>query len=305
MGRLTRFKCPYGHVVAKNGRLEPMIHESRARCSIYVKLRAERKVDIFGRAVPGADISGYLVRDQTPPVQPGEAAPSGPQSPEAGGAVSRPSSTPPAGPPTTEKPSLSKRLASGLGLRYRDVSVTPPGAAGAPTGETDWIVSEESGERFWEVIFGFIETVINLITQFFEIPPVPTEVFALDPGQRFVFRTAFRPTTTQILKKVFGARSPEEADRIIAGLSGLLGFGMVAIKIVLHFMIHLPKSPKLANWRKRRTEAKIERQRIQLQRGRESGKFTDEQLAIAERNLQELERRASAPPAPRPAAAAG
>lgn len=292
---MTRFKCPYGHVVAKNGRLEPMVHESRARCSIYVKLRAERKVDIFGRPIPGADISGYLVRDQTPPGQPGAPAPSGPQSVAAGGGVSSPGQTPAPGPAKEEKPSLSKRLASGLGLRYREVSVTPPGAAGAPAGETDWIVSEETCERFWEVIFGFIETVINLITQFFEIPPVPKEVFDLDPGQRFVFRTAFRPTTTNILKKVFGARSPEDADRIVAGLSGLLGFGMVAIKIVLHFMIHLPKSPKLANWRKRRDQATAERQRVRLAQARDSGKFTEEQLAAAERNLQEIERRAAVP----------
>jgi len=291
---MPKFRCPYGHVEAKGGQLVPLVHDSRARCSIYVKLRAERKVDLFGRPTPGTDISGYLVRSSPPP-EPGAPATSGvTEAAPGGGAGASVPTKPGAAPAKEEKPSLSKRLASGLGLRYKDVTVTPPGAAGAPAGETDWIVSEETSERFWEVIFGFIETVVNLITQFFEIPPVPKEVFELDPGQRFVFRTAFRPTTTQILKKVFGARSPEEADRIVAGLSGLLGFGMVAIKIVVHFMIHLPKSPKLAGWRARRDAVRLERERARLEAGKESGKFTAEQLAIAERNLQAIERRAAA-----------
>jgi len=295
---VPKFKCPYGHVEAKNGQLVPLVHDSRARCSIYVKLRAERKVDIFGRAMPGQDISGYLVRSQAAPISPGAPAPSGSESAPGGAAGASPESTPAPARPKEQKPSLRERLASGLGVRYREVSVTPPGAAGPPAGETDWIVSEDTSVRFWEVIFGFIETLVNLITQFFEIPPVPKDVFTLDPGQQFVFRTALRPTTTNILKKVFGARSPEEADRIVAGLSGLLGFGMVAIKIVLHFMIHLPKSPKLAKWRQRREQAQLERDRKRFEEARTSGKFTDEQLAIAERNLQEIERRAASRPGP-------
>jgi hypothetical protein len=300
---MPKFRCPYGHVEAKGGQLVPMVHDSRARCSIYVKLRAERKVDIFGRPTPGTDISGYLVKPNAPTNSPGAPAPSETKSEGEVGAGPGQKIAPL--PAREEKPSLSRRLAGGLGLRYRDVTVTPPGAAGAPAGETDWIVSEDTSERFWEVIFGFIETVVNLITQFFEIPPVPKEVFELDPGQRFVFRTAFRPTTTQILKKVFGARSPEEADRIVAGLSGLLGFGMIAIKIVLHFMIHLPKSPKLAGWRARRDEARARRERERLDLAKRDGKFTAEQLAIAERNLQAIEQRAAASALARQRATAG
>lgn len=258
---MAKFRCPYGHVEAKDGLLAPMNHESRARCSIYVKLRSEHKVDIFGRPVAGTDISSYMIGRTTPPA-PGPAAAPPPAEPEAGSGAAAPSTSPV--PPAAEKESLGKRLATGLGIRYRQVGTTPPGTAGAPAGESDWIASEETTLQFWSTIFGFLETAINLITQFFEIPPVPKEVFELDPGQQFVFRTALRGATTNILKKVFGAKSPEEADRVVAGLSGLLGFGMVAIKIVLHFMLNLPKSPKLARWKANREKA-LEERKLKLE----------------------------------------
>lgn len=253
---MARFRCPYGHTEVIRGQLRPLVHPSRPHCSIYVQLRREGLVDIFGRPVGGKDISAYLVKPGAAP-----ASEPAPNLTGAGVGQGKPEATKPEAAPKKEP--LLKRLSTGLGVKYREVTTTPPGAGGKPEGESDWLASEETTERFWQAIFGFIEQIVHLLTNFLEIPPVPEEVFTIDPGQSFVFRTALRPFTTNILKKVFGAKSPEQADRIVAGLSGLLGFGMMGMKIVIHFMINLPKSPKLQKFRERRAAAEAERKRRQ------------------------------------------
>ncbi len=258
---MSKFRCPYGHTEVIKGQLAPMIHESRSRCTIYVQLRRERKVDVFGRPVGGSDIASYMLQRPSPPSPTDAPAPSvappGAEPTGAGGAATSAESSLPSDRP--EKEPLSKRLVGGLGIKYREVSVTAPGTVGAPVQDADWLASEETTERFWEVIFGFIEQGVNLLCGFLEIPVVPKEVFEIDAGQSFVFRTALRPFTTNVLKKVFGAKSPEDADRIVAGLSGLLGFGMVIAKVTFHFLIHIPKSPRLARRKANRERAEAER----------------------------------------------
>lgn len=261
---MPKFVCPFGHVEPdpKNpGQVRPLVHVSRNRCAIYRQLRAEQRIDIWGRTVPGKAAWA------PPGSSPAPAAPSGP------GTEAAPSGTPAEAPgtapkPAPEKPSWSKRLSSGFGVRYREATVTPPAMPGEAAQSQSWDVSPETSERFWSTIIGFIGTLFNLLTAWLEIPPVPKEVFEVDPGQSFVFRTTFRGLTTNILIKVFRAKSPEDADKIVAGLTGVLGFGMMGMKIALHLIVHVPKSPKLAGWRKRREEAKAAREAAKVEKAR-------------------------------------
>lgn len=260
---MPKFVCPFGHTEAdphNPGKMRPLVHVSRNRCAIYRQLRAEGKVDLWGRLLPGKALTKSA--DSTP--APETTADAG------GDKGSAPGSSPaPEAPKAPEKPSLGQRLASGLGVKYKTVGTTGPGTPGMEPEATAWEVSPETSSRFWSTIIGFIGTLFNLLTGWLEIPPVPKEVFEVDAGQDFVFRTAFKGLTTNILIKVFRAKSPEEADQIVAGLTGFLGFGMMAMKIALHMIVHVPKSPKLAGWRKKREEAKAERARIKQLRDAE------------------------------------
>ncbi len=249
---MARFKCPYGHVEADPahpGQMKPLVHNARTKCSIYVQLRAQGKVDFWGRPIPGQGPPG-----STPPVIDAGSAADKPQEgvpPESGGAASPAASGAPGDRP--QKEPLLKRLKSGLQVAYNRVDVTPPDKEGLAEADTSWEVSGETSVRFWQTIFGFVETVCNLVTSWLDdghdgklVPPVPKEVFVVDAGQEFVFRTALKGFTTNLLKKVFRAKSPEDADRVVAGLSGLLGFGMMGMKVFIHFATHAPKSPRLA-----------------------------------------------------------
>ena len=263
---MPKFPCPFGHVEPdphKPGQMRPLVHVSRNRCAIYRQLRAEKRVDIWGRQVPGA---APFAKANDPAPAPAATTSAGEVAP---GSV--PSAGEPAAPPKPapeKKPTLGQRLSSGFGVKYRDATVTPPAQPGEAAQSQTWDVSPETSERFWATIIGFIGTIFNLLTAWLEIPPVPKEVFEIDAGQAFVFRTAFRGVTTNILIKVFRAKSPEDADRIVAGLTGFLGFGMMAMKIALHLIVHVPKSPKLAGWRKKREEAKVEREAAKAEKAR-------------------------------------
>ncbi|MCI4357346.1 MAG: hypothetical protein L3K18_09495 [Thermoplasmata archaeon] len=234
--------------------MRPLIHVSRNRCAIYRQLRNEGRVDIWGRTVPGKE--SYRPPGSTP----ASAAPSGPGTEAAPSGTSAETPGPAPNPAPEAKIPLGKRLASGFGVKYRDVGTTPPATPGEAAQVQTWDVSPETSERFWATIIGFIGTIFNLLTGWLEIPPVPKEVFEIDPGQAFVFRTAMRGFTTNILIKVFRAKSPEDADRIVAGLTGFLGFGMMAMKIALHMIIHVPKSPRLKKFREAREAAKAEKE---------------------------------------------
>ena len=245
---MAKFICLFGHTeTGPDGKLHPMVHASRTRCAIYNQLRREGKVDVLGNAVgrasPPSDTSGQGNEAKAPPP---------------GGAGIPPGTTETA--PPAAKPSLTDRLRSGLGIKYKPVTVAGPLPPGSEAQAQDWEVSPETSERFGAVIKGFIEQGCNLFTAFMEIPHVPKDVFAPDPGEAFIWRTTLRGFVTNILVKVFRAKSPEDADRIVAGLSGMLAFGMMAAKIGIHMALHLPKSPKLANFRKRREEAKAARE---------------------------------------------
>ncbi len=204
---MTRFRCPHGHL-DKYGR--PIVHASRRLCPIQSELDKEAK---------------------TRPAAPAAEDPA-PQTAPTPGAV-----TAPAAP-------LPKRAPGPWAIDYAPVTASPPAAEGPKAVPTDWEVSVETSEHFWENIMAVIEMVVDGICRFFEIPEAPQEIFTIDAGQRFVFRTALRPATTNFLKKVMGAKSPEEADKIVAGMSGLIGFGAVFWKIALHFWIHIPKSER-------------------------------------------------------------
>ena len=238
---MAGFKCIFGHVEPDPkhpGQLKPVTHISRAQCSVYNQLRREGRIDYFGRQVPGKEPF-----DAKKPTETATAvAPSAPAAPEA---------TAPKKEGLAEK---VKRFAGGLNVHYKEVATTPPGQPGVTPELADWEVSPETSVAFWRVIFGFFGTLFGLVTGFLEIPPIPKEVFELDAGQEFAFKSALRGFTTNVLRNVFRAKSPEDADRIVAGLSGLLGFGMMSMKIALHFVIHLPKSPRLAKFRAAREE---------------------------------------------------
>lgn len=278
------FRCPFGHVEPDPrhpGQMRPIVHKARNRCSIYVKLREQGKVDVFGRAMPGVRLDEAAPTSSPPFIDAGPAAEAQQTQPHGVGetAATTPGLSPPADRPTADKKEgLLKRLKSGLAVRYNTVTTTPQSVEGLAAEQQDWEVTEQTSIQFWRTIIGFIGTVCGLLTGWLEIPPVPKEVFELDPGQEFAFKTALRGFTTNLLKKVFRAKSPEDADMIVAGLSGVLGFGMMAMKIAIHFMMHAPKSPKLAKWRERAAAAKKERAKKKAEALAAEGKEVPEQL---------------------------
>jgi hypothetical protein len=240
---VSRYICPFGHL--ENGR--PIVHPSKQRCSEYVRLRAEGKIDKEGRVLTPAS--------KEPTV-------SAPEAPAAGAPIVPGAKAGPSPTDVTKPLPFWKRIGSGTVIRYRQVSTTPPpqpGEANSPE-PGSWLVSADTSERFWTVIFAFIKTVIDMLTTFLQIPNVPEEVFTLDPGQAFLFRTSLRGYTTKILVNTFGAHTPEEADDVVNGLGGLLAFGGMGLKIAIHFVVNLPKSPRLATLRARAAANKAKRE---------------------------------------------
>jgi len=147
-----------------------------------------------------------------------------------------------------------------VAIDYTKASTTKPGEGRQPDNKAEeWEVSAETAIRFWRVLFGFFEAICNGACRFFEIPLIPKTVFEVDQGQEYVIKTNFRGFTTQILRKVFMAKTPEHADRIVAGLSGVLTFGLMIGRVVLHFATHLPKSPKIKAWKAKRAEVEAQK----------------------------------------------
>ena len=155
-------------------------------------------------------------------------------------------------PPGVQPPGPYRRPPPSWGVSFKPATSTDPGALNAPIpSPMEWEITAETSERFWQNIFAIIEMVCDFIARAFQIPEIPSAVFQLDEGQKFVFRTALRPPTSKFLQKVMGAKSPEEADMIVSGMSGLIGFGQVFVKIGLHFWKYLPESPRWKSMKER------------------------------------------------------
>lgn len=172
-----------------------------------------------------------------------------------------------------EKPAPAK-TGRGITIGYRPAAVVGPGVEMKAAGEVvaEWEISEQTCERFWSTVLSGIEQVLDFVCEvFLEIPKVPADVWQLDDGQKYVIRTTFRGVTTNILQKVFRAKTPEDADRIVAGLGGVVGFGLMGLKVVWHFIKELPKSPKLAKLKERVAKARAEREKRELEQRRARG----------------------------------
>jgi hypothetical protein len=220
----VRFPCPHGH---KDAYGRPVVHASRRLCQIEAALQKENRAKLASSSAP------------TTPPGPGAAPPAAP-------------ATAPAPKPAAPRPS------GAWGIDYAPATSTDSAATEArlAPAQMEWEITAETSERFWANIFAVIAMVCEWICKFFsddtyKVPPIPEEVFRLDEGQKFVFRTALRSPTTVFLKKVMGAKSPEHADMIVAGMSGLIGFGQVFWKIGLHFWTHIPKSPRFQRMKAR------------------------------------------------------
>ena len=231
---MAQFTCPYGHLDAEG---QPIVHVSRQRCELYRQLLKEGKIDSTGTRL---DVKLPPLVPGTPPTTPGAT----PGTPPAEGTK----------PPEAKKESWSQRLRSGLVVKYQRTGTTTPEQRDRANEEADktWLVNEDTVIHFWELIFSFLETGLNLVCKAIKIPHIPEEVFQIDPGQKYIFKTALRGLTTKILRDVFLAKSPADADRIVAGLGGVLGFGLMAFKIVGHFILYVPQSPRIKEWRAKR-----------------------------------------------------
>lgn len=249
-----KFLCTFGHV-GPNGK--PLMHLSRNRCTFYKQLLKDGRIDRNGIRLDGPGSKFPQVQGADPVAGPG---------PSAATAISTPEGE-------IKKESWAKRLSSGLKVSYHKVGTTSPADAQGAKDESSktWMVSDDTVVRFWEIVFSFAETGINMLCKAIKIPDVPHEVFEVDPGQRFIFKTALRGFTTKILRDVFLAKSPEDADRIVAGLSGVLGFGLMALKIIAHFMLHVPNSPRIKEWKAKRAALALERRKHRGETDAENG----------------------------------
>jgi hypothetical protein len=211
----VKFACTLG---CKDRFGRPEVHPSKRLCPIYRGMQIEAKTKAAQRPNP-------------PPRAPPSPAPT----PVLGPAPAAPSPPPGA-----------------WGVTYRPATATDASAANAPIPSSmEWEVSVETSERFWTNILTVIFMIVDFVCRVFAIPELPPEVTSVDEGQKFVFRTALRPTAGQFLKKLMGAKSPEQADMIVSGMSGVIGFGQTGAKIALHFWKHLPESPKWKAFRAR------------------------------------------------------
>jgi hypothetical protein len=155
-------------------------------------------------------------------------------------------------PPGVQPPGPNRRPPPSWGVSFKPATSTDPGALNAPKpSPIEWEITAETSERFWQNIFAIIEMIVDFVCRAFQIPEVPAAVFQLDEGQKFVFRTALRPPTSKFLQKAMGAKSPEQADMIVSGMSGLIGFGQVFAKIGVHFWKYVPESPRWKSMKER------------------------------------------------------
>ncbi len=259
-----RFRCPFGHVETRSihgtPTLVPMTHLSREKCSIYVQLRNQGKVDAFGRAKPGVTLPAPEVASAAQAASPSVVSNAIATAGAGTGAEGHTSSTS----PSPSKEGLWKRFKGGLEVGYRKVTTTgplPPGMNPEEQGG-DWEVTAETSERVGALINSWIGTGVRFLTSWLQIPEVPKETFEQDPGQAFLWRTALRGAVTSALKKYFGAKSPEHADRIVAAAGGITAYAIMGSKIMLHLSINIPKSPRLAKWRENRAKAQEEKKAL-------------------------------------------
>jgi len=219
----VKFVCPHGHK-DKYGR--PEVHASRRLCSIQAQL------DRVARGKP----KPVTVRDGEPAIG---VTPEPPQSP-----TGRPGPT--AGIPP-QAASAPRAGGWGAGPVYKPASATDSTSVNAPIPQAmDFEIRAETSENFGAIIVNVIETIANGICDLVGIAHLPSEVTDYDPGMKFMFRTTLRAPVGKFLKTTMGAKSPEHADEIVSGLGGLVAFGFMGFKIVLHFWKELPKSEK---WR--------------------------------------------------------
>ena len=248
-----KFPCPYGHMESdSDGTPRKKVHKSRRDCDIYNRLMASGKVDYLGRFKQGYSLE--QLRSE-------EAAP-----------ATAPASTEPPKQSLGEKIAEKiKKAGSGFSVAYTEVSTTPPADPSLIAGSNDWLVSEDTSVAFANFILGMIGIMCNGLCMILDIERMPDNWFVCDPGQAFVFKTTLRGWTTGVLRNTFKAKTPEEADRTVAGLSGILGFGTTGVKIVGHLLKHAPNSPRLKAWRVRRAEAmRLRKLREQEQAAREA-----------------------------------
>lgn len=208
-----KYTCRYGHM--KNGK--PEVHPSPRYCDRYVA--AHNAPPPGPPALDGGGTSGS-----------GAASPSPGSDPNAGARSAQ-----------LGLPVLRKEP-GGFSVGYEPAVRLGPGALDQNV-NLAWELTPDQSERFWTAIFGVAATIANGLCKILKIKDVPPEVFELDAGQRFIFRTSLRGWTTHHLQVVWRAKTPEDADKVISTIGGISAFGMMVIKLVWHFVTEVPKSP--------------------------------------------------------------
>lgn len=211
------YLCEFGH---RNVDGTPKRHPSRQFCDLAKASDKKRGRSTTARSV---DVS----------TAPSEATPG----------------TAPATPPAPKKPMLGERL----GIKSK-VSATiqphPPEGPGVAA-QVEWELTEQQSERLWSTIYSGIFRITNLVLDWLDVKQFPASITEPDEGQKYVFRTTLRGPATGMVQKVFRAKTPEEADNVIMGLSGLFTFGTTIVQVVVHLSKEVPKSPKIKAWREK------------------------------------------------------